>query len=107
MIEPTNLNMKKLSMKTMKKRGQLETIVALIVLAVVLVGGYFVAVTSKGSYVQGNIVLEQSKYIGNSESKLVCSISEIGNVPIANRYSFLRLEDAFKLGYTYSENCIN
>ena len=54
----------------MKKRGQLEILVAVIVLAVVLIGGYYVAKTQKGEFFQGEP--PQPQYVGDSKTKKVC-----------------------------------
>ena len=90
----------------MNKRGQIEVLIAIIVLAVVLIGGYYVAnILPRGELVQGEP--PQSKYVANSETQKVCTIDNINFVPAENRINFLKLEDALKLGFTYSENCIN
>ena len=91
---------------SMKKRGQLEVLVAIVVLAVVLVGGYYVVkIQPVGQLVQGEF--PQPSYVGNKELLKVCTIDNRNFVPINDRIEFLKLEDALKLGFTYSENCIN
>jgi len=103
MVVPESLNKMKMGINTMKKRGQLEILVAVIVLAVVLIGGYYVAKTQKGEFFQGEP--PQPQYVGDSKTQKVCSTEDINFVPANNRILFLKLEDAIKLGFTYSDNC--